>query len=86
MPKRRDLHLYEKKNYDQIKYSFEICFSILSSLLLWQKLWELFDKNKQFDTCHIIFYWNRILHLIFTQPILKKIEIVEYCMFSFGYF
>lgn len=54
--------------------------------LLWQKSWELFDENKQFDTCHIIFYSSRILHLIFTQPILKKSEIVQYCMFSFGYF
>ena len=40
--------------------------------LLWQKSWELFDENKQFDTCHIIFYSSRILHLIFTQPILKN--------------
>jgi len=38
MPKRRDLHLYEKKNYDQIKYSFEICFSILSSLVIMAKI------------------------------------------------
>lgn len=62
---------------------------VLASYQVWllrQKSWELFDENKHFDTCHIIFYSNRILLLIFTQSVLKKLEIVQYCMFSFSYF
>ena len=38
MTKRSELLFYEKKNYDQIKYSFEICFSILSSLVIMAKI------------------------------------------------
>lgn len=81
------IYIYTKRKI-MTKLNIHLKFVLASYQvwLLWQKLWELFDKNKQFDTCHIIFYWNRILHLIFTQPILKKIEIVQYCMFSFGYF
>lgn len=69
------IYIYMKRKImSKLNIHLKLVLASYQVWLLWQKSWEFFEENKHFDTCHIIFYSNRILILIFTQPVLEQIR------------
>lgn len=77
------IYIYMKRKImSKLNIHLKLVLASYQVWLLWQKLWEFFEENKHFDTCHIIFYSNRILILILNNESWNKL--VQYC-FLFQY-